>query len=314
MNIITKSNSDRRRIAAVGMYDGVHLGHRFLIDYLRAEAKARSLVPSVVTFSRHPLALVRPLEAPGLLTTLEERVKYLEDAGIEDAILLSFNDKIRYMSAREFLSMLHKKYGIDALVVGFNNRFGHDRLEGFEQYKAIGKELGMDVINAPEYGGPAAPISSSIIRKYLLKGQPDKAYEALGHPYSLRGVVVDGNRLGRTIGFPTANIVPVDSASIVPKSGAYAAFVITPDGVRRKAIVNIGFRPTVADENVSGKLSIEAHILDYVGYLYDEEVVIEFVKYLRPEKKFSSTAKLQEQLTADANTAKRQLTIVSIEN
>ncbi|MCI8997786.1 MAG: bifunctional riboflavin kinase/FAD synthetase [Muribaculaceae bacterium] len=304
MDIITKSNSDSRRIAAVGMYDGVHLGHRFLIDYLRAEAKARGLVPSVVTFSRHPLALVRPLEAPGLLTTLEERVKYLGEAGIEDTILLSFNDRIRYMSAREFLSMLHKKFGIDALILGFNNRFGHDRLEDFSQYQAIGKELGIDVISAPEYHGTAAPVSSSIIRRYLLKGEPEKANDALGHPYSLRGVVVNGNRLGRTIGFPTANLVPVDAASIIPKGGVYAAFVVTPDGVRRKAMVNVGFRPTVSDADGLGKLSIEAHILDYVGYLYDEEIVVEFVKYLRPEKKFATTTKLKEQLAADAAKAR----------
>lgn len=311
MNIITKSNTDRRRIAAVGMYDGVHLGHRFLIDYLRAEAKARGMAPAVVTFSRHPLALVRPLEAPGLLTTLEERVRYLDEAGVDDIILLSFNDNIRYMSAREFLTMLRKKYGIDALIVGFNNRFGHDRLEGFEQYRTIGKELGMDVISAPEYRGKGAPISSSIIRKYLRTGEPEKAHEALGHPYALRGIVVTGNRVGRTIGFPTANIVPVDSASIVPKGGVYAAYVTTPDGVRRKAMVNIGFRPTVADESAPGKLSIEAHIFDYVGYLYDEEIVVEFVKFLRPEKKFSTTEKLKAQLISDASAAKKQLTIDS---
>ncbi|MDE6117111.1 MAG: riboflavin biosynthesis protein RibF [Duncaniella sp.] len=309
MNIITKSNTDRRRIAAVGMYDGVHLGHRFLIDYMQAEAKSRGLVPSVVTFSRHPLALVRPLEAPGLLTTLEERVRYLGDAGVEDIVLLSFNDNIRYMSAREFLGMLRKKFGIDALIVGFNNRFGHDRLEGFEQYREIGRELGIDVISAPEYRGKGAPISSSVIRKYLRTGEPEKAAQALGHHYAVRGIVVNGNQLGRTIGFPTANVVPVDSASIVPKGGVYAAFVTTPDGERRKAMVNIGFRPTVADENAPGKLSIEAHIFDYVGYLYDEEVVIEFVKFMRPEKKFATTDKLKSQLADDAAAARKHLKV-----
>lgn len=307
MNIITKSNTDSRRIAAVGMYDGVHLGHRFLIDYLHAEAKSRGLVPSVVTFSRHPLTLVRPLEAPGLLTTLEERVRYLTDAGVEDIILLAFNDNIRFMSAREFLSMLRRKFGIDALIVGFNNRFGHDRLEGFEQYMAIGKELGIDVIHAPEYRGKGAPISSSIIRKYLRTGEPDKANEALGHPYSLRGIVVNGNHFGRTICFPTANMVPVDAASIIPKSGVYAAYVITPDGERRKAMVNIGFRPTVTADDASDKLTIEAHIFDYMGYIYDEEIVIEFIKFIRPEKKFPTSEKLKIQLAADATTIRKQL-------
>ncbi len=307
MNIINKSNTGSRRIAAVGMYDGVHLGHRFLIDYVRLEAKSRGLVPSVVTFSRHPLSLVRPLEAPGLITSFEDRMRYLGEAGVEDVILLTFNDKIRHMTAREFLNMLHKKYAVDTLVVGFNNRFGHDRLEGLDQYKAIGAEIGIEVVEAPEYRGEGSPVSSSIIRRHLRNGDVEKATTSLGHPYRLRGLVVNGNRLGRTLGFPTANVVPVDAASIIPKAGVYAAMVITPDGIRRKAMVNVGYRPTVADPDAPGTLSVEAHILDYVGYLYDEEVVIEFMHFMRPEKKFSSTDKLKAQLTSDAAKAGKLL-------
>lgn len=125
MNLITKPDTSVRRIAAVGMYDGVHLGHRYLIDYLGVEARSRGLVPSVVTFSRHPLSLVRPLEAPALLNTLEERVRLLGEAGASDIILLSFNESLRRMSAETFLRTLKRKYAIDALVLGFNNRFGH---------------------------------------------------------------------------------------------------------------------------------------------------------------------------------------------
>ena len=149
MNLITKQDTSVRRIAAVGMYDGVHLGHRFLMDYLGAEARSRGLVPSVVTFSRHPLSLVRPLEAPALLNTLEERVRLIGESGVRDVILLSFSDSLRRMGAEEFLRTLKKRYAIDALVLGFNNRFGHDRLEGMEQYRAIGERVGVDVIPAP---------------------------------------------------------------------------------------------------------------------------------------------------------------------
>lgn len=307
MRIITGSDRSTRRIAAVGMYDGVHLGHKFLIDYLRLEAGSRGLTPAVITFSRHPLSVVRPLETPGLLTSLDDRLRQLGEAGAEDVIMLTFNDSLRRKSAREFLKMLHRSYSIETLVLGFNNRFGHDRPGAFEDYKAIGAEVGVEVVAAPEYRGAGSPVSSSVIRRYLLNGAPEKAAEALGHPYRLRGMVTHGESLGRTIGFPTANLKPSDQASLIPKAGAYAAFVTTPDGVRRPAMVNIGFRPTVSDPDAPGRLSIEAHIFDFIGYLYDEEISVEFVSFLRLEKRYSSLEKLTDQLKADAAKAKKIL-------
>ncbi|MDE6205352.1 MAG: FAD synthetase family protein, partial [Duncaniella sp.] len=184
MNLITKYDTSSRRIAAVGMYDGVHAGHRFLIDYLGVEARSRGLVPSVVTFSRHPLSVVRPLEAPALLNTLDDRVRLLSLAGAQDVILLSFNESLRRMSARDFLSILRKKFAIEALVVGFNNRLGHDLVDNMEQYRAIGREVGVEVIAAPEYRGPFAPVSSSAIRRHLIEGRPEEAAKLLGSPYS----------------------------------------------------------------------------------------------------------------------------------
>ncbi|MDE6430920.1 MAG: riboflavin biosynthesis protein RibF [Duncaniella sp.] len=307
MKIITKSDNSRRRVAAVGMYDGVHAGHKFLIDYLRLEASARGLAPSVITFSHHPLSVVRPLEAPGLLTSLEERLRRLGASGAEDIIILNFNDRLRYKSARDFLAMLHKSYGIDTLVLGFNNRFGHDRPGSLEEYRAIGEEVGVEVIPAPEYRGAGSPVSSSIIRRHLLSGAPEKAAEALGHPYGLRGIVVRGEQLGRSLGFPTANVSIPDKDLLIPKPGAYAAFVVTPDGKRRPAMVNIGFRPTVSDPDAQAILSIEAHILDYTGYLYDEEVTVEFIQFLRPERRFASVEKLREQLAHDAAAVRKIL-------
>lgn len=307
MRIITGSDRSTRRIAAVGMYDGVHLGHKFLIDYLRLEAGSRGLTPAVITFSRHPLSVVRPLETPGLLTSLDDRLRQLGEAGAEDVIMLTFNESLRRKSAREFLKMLHRSYSIETLVLGFNNRFGHDRPGAFEDYKAIGAEVGVEVVAAPEYRGAGSPVSSSVIRRHLLNGAPEKAAEALGHPYRLRGMVTHGESLGRTIGFPTANLKPSDQASLIPKAGAYAAFVTTPDGVRRPAMVNIGFRPTVSDPDAPGRLSIEAHIFDFIGYLYDEEISVEFVSFLRPEKRYPSLEKLTDQLKADAAKAKKIL-------
>lgn len=321
MNLITKHDASVRRIAAVGMYDGVHLGHRFLIDYLGVEARSRRLVPAVVTFSRHPLTLVCPPKAPALLNTLEDRVTMIGEAGAQDVILLSFNDSLRHMSAEEFLRELKSKFGIEALVVGFNNRLGHDRMESMDQYRAVGDKVGMEVIPAPEYRGEASPVSSSIIRRYLSDGRPEDATRALGRPYALRGRVISGKRLGRTLGFPTANLSMPDYNALIPKAGVYAAYVTTPDGVRRKAVVNVGYRPTVdSPEGVAdyppvaasasgtgGSLSIEAHILDFVGYIYDEEIKVEFVKYLRPERRFPDTDKLSAQVKEDIATARKVL-------
>ena len=309
MNLITKYDTSARRIAAVGMYDGVHAGHRFLIDYLAVEARSRGLVPSVVTFSRHPLSVVRPLEAPPLLNALDDRVRLLGEAGAHDVILLSFNESLRRMSARDFLTTLRKKFSIEALVLGFNNRFGHDRLESMEQYRAIGREVGVEIITAPEYRGPSSPVSSSIIRRHLLEGRPDQAARLLGHPYTLRGKVINGKKLGRTLGFPTANLTLPPAPTLIPRTGVYAAFVTTPDGRRRQAVVNIGYRPTVSDDgtDTTRTLSIEAHIIDFVGYIYDEEITIEFITYLRGEKTFPTTAKLAAQVKDDIATTRKLL-------
>lgn len=307
MKLITKPDSSSRRIAAVGMYDGVHPGHKFLIDYLNAEAKARGLRSAAVTFSRHPLSLVRPLSAPSLLSTLEDRVNMLEQAGADDIIMLSFNDKLRRLTAEEFLRLLHGSFGIDALVLGYNNKFGHDGPEGIERYRQIGRKVGVDVVAAPEYRGMAGAVSSSAIRRMLMEGKPAEAEKALGRLYSLRGRVVNGNHLGRVLGFATANLKPLEPNALIPKPGAYAAYVTTPDGERRHAMVNIGYRPTVSGEADSSELTIEAHIFDFNGYIYDEDIVVEFVEYLRPERRFSTPDKLQSQLASDAKSARKIL-------
>lgn len=302
--ILEKPNSKRRRVAAVGMYDGVHLGHRFLIDYLTLEGRSRGLTAAVVTFRNHPMSVVNPEAAPTLLMHPDEKMKRLEQAGIDDVILLDFDDKMRHLSARNFLSMLHKRWGIDALVVGFNNRFGHDRVDGIEQYRQIGAEIGMEILEAPEYKGAGSPVSSSVIRANISKGDIEKANEALGRPCSIEGTVVPGQRLGRTLGFPTANIDPMSTQGCVPAPGVYAAMTTTPDGVRRPTILNIGHRPTVESDPENAPLSIEAHILDYSGYLYGERIRVEFISKIRDERKFDSLEKLRKAITADTRKAR----------
>ncbi len=304
MKVIKSTNNKSRRIAAVGMYDGVHRGHQFLINYLKLEAVHRGLHPAVVTFKEHPRTLVRPLEAPGMLTDLDDRLRLLEGTGLDDCILLTFTETMRRMAARKFLGMLHDKFGVDALVVGFNNRFGRDRVDGLEQYRQIGTEIGMDVISAPEYRGDGGHISSSIVRNYLYQGEIAKATQALSRPHRLRGKVVEGKRMGRTIGYPTANVKPLSDRAIIPRAGVYAVVVTTPDGVRRPAMLNIGYRPTV-DDAEDATLSIEVNILGYTGYLYGETLTIDFIDFIRKEKKFKDLERLRQQLGADARKARK---------
>lgn len=325
MKVIERGNTRRHRVAAIGMYDGVHLGHRFLIDFLRHEASDRDLTPAVVTFREHPLKVVRPDEAPPLLTSLEDRLRLLAEEGVKDAVLLTFDENMRYSTARQFLMMLHKRFAVDALVVGFNNRFGRNIEEGVEQYRAVGREIGLDIIEAPEYiDKTGTHISSSIIRKLLKEKKVAEAHGLLGRRFTLRGTVVKGNGLGRKIGYPTANISPEYPELIIPGEGVYVAQALLPDGQRYPAVVNIGRRPTVSQKDEAdgdktdgakdmtpatstSPVVIEVHVINYKGYLYDDEISIEFVDFLRDERKFPSVEKLCDQLAEDVQEALKRL-------
>lgn len=305
MNIVKPGDTGRRRIAAVGMWDGVHCGHRFLVDFVRRQAQERGLVPSVVTFRNHPLTVVRPESVPPLITGCDTRLALLDAAGVADCVLLDFNERMRRMSAREFLEMLKHRYAVDTLVVGFNNRFGHDRACGPDAYAEIGRDIDMEVIAAPEFRHRRGGVSSSVVRDLIARGCVDRARELLGRPFTLSGAVVAGRQLGRQLGFPTANINVADKAMLIPGNGVYAAVARTPDGVRRQAIVNIGRRPTV--DRPGAPVTVEAHILDFAGDLYSRTLMLEFVALMRHEKAFEGVDNLKRQLQADERRARRLL-------
>lgn len=296
---------DRRLIATIGMFDGVHLGHRFLIDFLRSKANGEGHIPTVFTFDRHPLSIIKPEIAPRQLSTISERAELLHQAGAERVEILSFDEAMRTMSAGQFITMLRDRYDVTSLILGFNNRIGHDRISSIEQYQAIGNQLGVKIIQAPEYASSIEPVSSSVIREYLSTAQIAKANVALGRPYSLSGKVVSGRQLGRTIGFPTANISPIDSQILIPASGSYAVTITTHDGIARPAMLNVGSRPTV--DNSDAPISIEAHIFDYNTDIYGTTVAVAFYDHLRPEHRFPSVEALRIQLANDADDAKKIL-------
>lgn len=285
-----------KKAAVVGFFDGLHRGHRSLLDFARARAEARGLRPVAVTFRECPIEYLRPGSSPKLLASPSERLLALgEYLGQNSVIALDFNRELATMTAREFMQMLYCKYGVELLVVGFNNRFGSDRDKTFTDYQAIGREIGMEVERAPELGEMKG-VSSSAIRKAISEGRVDDAAEMLGRRYSITGDVQHGRQVGRTIGFPTANLRPADPRLLVPAPGVYSGAAYDAAGTRYPAMVNIGVCPTVSSE---GTQTIEAHLIGFEGDLYGKTLTLEFTGRMRGERRFGSLDELKTQLEAD---------------
>jgi len=286
-----------RRGAIVGMFDGVHLGHQSLAGELHAASLARGLVPTAFTFDRHPLSVVSPGNEPRLLTPLPAKISLLRQAGATDVSVLTFNDGLRRLTSAQFLHMLHVEYGVEMLIVGFNHRFGSDTGATFDHYAATGAGEGIEVIHSAEFVMPGLDerISSSNIRASLVRGDITIANTMLGRPYCITGTVAHGRGIGHTIGFPTANVEPESGSALIPAAGVYVARCTT-GGRSYRAIVNIGRCPTVTDGT---RLTIEAHLLDFHGDLYNLDMCVEFLARLRDERKFPSLDALAAQLQAD---------------
>lgn len=297
-----------KKAAVVGFFDGLHRGHRSLLDFARARAEARGLRPVAVTFRECPIEYLRPGSSPKLLASPSERLLALgEYLGQNSVIALDFNRELATMTAREFMQMLYCKYGVELLVVGFNNRFGSDRDKTFTDYQAIGREIGMEVERAPELGEMKG-VSSSAIRKAISEGRVDDAAEMLGRRYSITGDVQHGRQVGRTIGFPTANLRPADPRLLVPAPGVYSGTAYDAAGTIYPAMVNIGVCPTVSSE---GTQTIEAHLIGFEGDLYGQRLTLEFTGRMRGERRFDSLEELKTQLEADRAEALQAFNAVS---
>lgn len=285
----------KEKAAAIGTFDGLHRGHRIVLDLLKESANSNGLQPIAITFDRHPLGLIDPTRIPPSLTTLKKKNKLLNDIGVTP-LILEFNEDLREKTAKDWMKIMHDDLGVKLLVIGYDNTFGSDGVNlSVADYRKLGEETGISVVVAPELKN----ISSSKIRKAIIKGDVETAAEMLGRPFSLSGKVVDGNKLGRTIGFPTANLKP-DDGMVVPASGVYAVRVKLPDGEIYPAIVNIGRRPTVKRGN---KTVIEAHIIGWNGDLYGKDLSLRFLKRLRDEKEFESIEGLKAQICKDREEA-----------
>lgn len=309
------------KVATIGFFDGVHRGHQYLCQQLKqlAEALPRTedstpVLPwkapgeastLVLTFERHPQRVLRRPGAPQLLTSNPEKSYFLESVcGIDEVVFLDFTAEIAALSARDFMEQyLRDRYGVTHLLIGYDHHFGRPNSaqpEGFEDYARYGRELGIEVVLAKEL--PAEQrVSSSAIRRLIADGDVEQANALLGHTFRVCGTVSSGHQVGRTIGFPTANLRPASAEMLLPAPGVY----VTMARVRGRdfpAVTNVGHRPTL---NNGPELSVESHFLgvERLPSLYDESIIVDFFARLREEQRFDSVDALKAQIAHDIEEA-----------
>lgn len=289
---------------SVGAYDGIHLGHSKVLTTVAALAAERDLAAGVITFDKHPAAVLRPENAPLLLTDHEQRVELFASLGVDYLYLLEFDRKRSETSDRDFVEdVLVGRMNAKLIVVGNNFHFGKARAGSVDSLRDFGDEMGFEVISLDLLGEEEAvePISSTAIRRALAGGDIAAVNRMLGRCYEVRGTVIQGDQRGRTIGFPTANIA-FASGRAWPAEGVYAGWANLHDGRRVPAAINIGMRPTFhrhAEEPV-----LEAHLIDFDEDLYGQTLGVEFVSFLRSERRFSGIDEIAEQLKKDVDAAR----------
>lgn len=285
-------------VVTLGIFDGVHRGHMALIESVRKRAAEIGGESMVMTFNPHPRhVLGSGVNEPALLTTLDEKACLLENAGVDHLIILDFSMEFSNMDACDFVrEILVKRIGARYLIMGYDHRFGR-RGEGdidkIRQCKGLG---GLLIEQEPGIILSGEPVSSSGIRAALAAGKPEEANELLGYRYTLGGRVIEGEHIGRSFGFPTANIKPGNKEKLIPASGVYAVDVLFENDLYA-GMLSIGSNPTVNPD--AGKRSIEVHIIDFNREIYGKSLTVRFVKRLRDEKKFPDIAHLARQMELD---------------
>lgn len=293
-------------VATVGFFDGVHLGHVHLLETVIREAhKAGEMSSVVFTFERHPRKILCEGYRPQLLTTLDEKLSLLSKTGVDMCVVMKFDKVLASMYARDFMiTILHDRFNVRHLVVGYDHHFGHGGKDGFEQYLSYGKEIGMSVQKDTVLTSGDMKISSSAIRALILEGDIKSANKALGYHYNIGGQVVRGYGKGRTLGFPTANIGLSDKDKLIPRSGVYAVRVGIAGGLSvYKGMMNIGNCPTMGEH----ESTLEVNIFDFKGDIYGKDINVELVSRLRDERLFDSIDSLSAQLALDRQQAESVL-------
>lgn len=295
-------------VVTIGAYDGVHVGHRLVIDEVRRRAAAINAKSALVTFDRHPALVVRPESAPRLLTDRDQKVTLLAETGLDFTMIVHFDaDKARQTPEEFVRQVLVDCLNARTVVVGEDFHFGHQRRGNIALLRELGKELGFDVDGLELLGrtdGIDEPVSSTAIRRALAGGEVDVAARLLGRPFEVRGEVVQGDQRGRLLGFPTANVMVPDAIAL-PADGVYAGWYERPNGDVHPCAVNLGRRPTFyerADHSL-----LEAHLIGFDGDLYGEQARVRFVAFLRSERKFDGIEALKTQLGHDIESASQIL-------
>ena len=290
-------------VATIGMFDGVHLGHATLVDFVNREAAARGKQSLVITFLHHPRQVLFPDQQFKLIMPLDKRLSHLEALGPDLLLPIDFTQELSRLDSSQFIGLLHDRYGVDVLVAGYNHHFGHNRGETFEDYCRHGRELGVELVKAPEYLGQYAPVSSTIIRGLIAAGKVADAMHCMGRPHAISGKVVHGFHNGRGLGFPTANVGKMDPDVLLPHNGAYAVLAYV-GGQQLQGMANIGKRPTLDNGN---SISIEVNLFDFDEDIYGQDITLEFISFLRLEFKMCGLDELKQQLTLDRSNAQRLL-------
>jgi len=294
----------KNAVVTSGTFDGVHLGHQKILQRVLEIAEKIDGETVLITFWPHPRLVLFPEEHKlRLLSTFEEKAKLLREFGIDHLISIPFTKEFSELSSQEFIeNVLVNKIKCKKLVIGYDHRFGKNREGSFEYLQANHLKFGFELEEIPRQDVDDIGISSTKIRKALEAGDVTMALNYLGRPYELNGLVIKGQQIGRSIGFPTANIHIPNDYKLVPRDGVYAVQAAV-NGNLYKAMLNIGNRPTVD----GSKKTVEAHLFDFQGDLYDKQITIYFKAFLREERKFNGLEELKAQLKLDQVTAKKLL-------
>ncbi len=285
---------------ALGSFDGLHKGHMTLINKVVDEAMADGVKSAVYTFKNHPLTVAKPELTPKLLMDNKQKIHLLKAKGVDVTIFISFTLEYMQTEAEDFIKMLIRDYNCKGFVVGFNFKYGYQNKGNVDSLKAMAEELGFKLIIMDAALSEDDVISSTRIRNLISKGYLQEANNLLFEPFMLRGLIIGGKKLGRKIGFPTANM-SYDEKYLLPKMGVYYTNIMV-EGVLHKGITSVGFNPTVEGK----ELSIETHILDFNQEIYGKEVKVYFIEYMRDEEKYDSLDGLVVQLKKDKEAAQRK--------
>ncbi|MEE8413155.1 MAG: bifunctional riboflavin kinase/FAD synthetase [Dehalococcoidales bacterium] len=284
---------EREMLLTIGVFDGVHLGHKHLISELQKRAREQNLLSGVVTFRQHPAEVLSPYSGLPYLTSLSEKVSLLKDEGVDAVVVLTFSGEIARLGARQFVGLLKKHLKMRGLVIGPDFALGRNREGNVDTLRKLGEELGFSVTEISPVRVNGGVASSTAIREALADGNIKKVNSLIGRPFSLQGKVTTGLGRGQKLGFPTANL-EIDPGQALPTDGVYATWAYS-GGETYRSMTNIGTSPTFDDRG----RTVETYLLGYRGDLYGRELKIDFVERLRGEKKFDTVEELKKQMTQD---------------